>query len=42
MKGSLDIVGGNLIDGKADRPRLNCSLRVKDGRIGLSFASPLE
>ena len=33
MKGSLDIVGGNLIDGKADRPRHNCSLRVKDGRI---------
>jgi imidazolonepropionase-like amidohydrolase len=33
MKGLLDIVGGNLIDGKADRPRRNCSLRVKDGRI---------
>ena len=33
MKGSFDIVGGNLIDGKADRPRRNCSLRVKDGRV---------
>ncbi len=33
MKGTLDIVGGNLIDGIADRPRRNASLRVKDGRI---------
>jgi imidazolonepropionase-like amidohydrolase len=33
MKGTLDIVGGNLIDGIADRPRKNCSLRVQDGRI---------
>jgi imidazolonepropionase-like amidohydrolase len=33
MKGTLDIVGGTLIDAIADRPRSNCSLRVKDGRI---------
>src|SRR5437667_11209074 len=33
MKGTLDIVGGNLIDGIADQPRRNRSLRVKDGRI---------
>ena len=33
MKGTLDIVGGNVIDGIADKPRKNCSLRVRDGRI---------
>ena len=33
MKGTLDIVGGNLIDGIADQPKRNRSLRVKDGRI---------
>ncbi len=33
MKGTLDIVGGNLIDGIADEPRKNASLRVQDGRI---------
>jgi imidazolonepropionase-like amidohydrolase len=33
MKGTLDIVGGNLIDGIAERPVSNASLRVKDGRI---------
>jgi imidazolonepropionase-like amidohydrolase len=33
MKGTLDIVGGNLIDGIADKPRRNASLRVKNGRI---------
>jgi len=33
MRGTLDIVGGNLIDGIADEPRKNASLRVQDGRI---------
>ncbi len=33
MNGTLDIVGATLIDGIADRPKSNCSLRVKDGRI---------
>ena len=32
MKGTLDIVGGNVIDGIADKPRKSCSLRVQDGR----------
>jgi imidazolonepropionase-like amidohydrolase len=33
MKGTLDVVGGNLIDAIADQPKRNRSLRVKDGRI---------
>ena len=33
MRGTLDIVGGRLIDGIADQPRSNGSLRVQDGRI---------
>jgi len=33
MNGTLDIVGGDLIDGIADHPRRNCSLRVQNGRI---------
>ncbi|HLX30225.1 MAG TPA: amidohydrolase family protein [Casimicrobiaceae bacterium] len=33
MKGTLDIVGGRLIDAIGDRPKANASLRVKDGRI---------
>ena len=33
MNGTLDIVGGNVIDGIADRPRTDTSIRVKDGRI---------
>jgi len=40
MKGALDIVGGNVIDGLADRPRRNCSLRVQDGRIVALWDGP--
>ena len=40
MKGTLDIVGGRLIDGIADQPRSNASLRVKDGRIVAIWDGP--
>ena len=40
MKGTLDIVGGNLIDGIAEAPRRNASLRVKDGRIAAVWEGP--
>ena len=40
MKGTLDIVGGNVIDGIADRPRRNCSVRVQDGRIAALWEGP--
>ena len=40
MKGTLDIVGGKLIDGIADQPRANASLRVKDGRIVAIWDGP--
>src|SRR5207245_5985570 len=33
MKGTLDIVGGNLIDAIADQPKRNRSLRVNKDRI---------
>ena len=38
MNGTLDIVGGNVIDGIADRPRTNTSIRVKDGRIAAMWS----
>jgi hypothetical protein len=40
MKGTLDIIGGNVIDGIADKPRKNCSLRVQDGRIAALWEGP--
>jgi imidazolonepropionase-like amidohydrolase len=40
MKGTLDIVGGKLIDGIADQPRTNASLRIKDGRIVAVWDGP--
>ncbi|MGE5142173.1 MAG: amidohydrolase family protein, partial [Acidobacteriota bacterium] len=40
MKGTLDIVGGNVIDGIAGRPRRNCSVRVQDGRIAALWEGP--
>ena len=40
MKGTLDIVGGTLIDGTADKPRKNASVRVQDGRILAVWEGP--
>jgi len=40
MMGTLDIVGGKLIDGIADQPRSSASLRIRDGRIVAIWDGP--
>ena len=40
MKGTLDIVGGTVIDGIADKPRKSCTLRIHDGRIAALWEGP--
>jgi len=40
MTATLDLVGGKLIDGIADQPRSNASLRIRDGRIVAIWDGP--